>query len=203
MENKIQQLTEKLYNEGVSKGKQVSEQLIADARQEAAGIIEQAKKEAEQLAETVRKETEEMKKNTLTEIRLAAQQMISDLKINIQNLVTAKGVAADIREAFQDRQYIQQLILAAVKSWKAGELGAVQVIVPADQEEAVKNYLAMQTENALKEEITVSSDSKLENGFRLAPQNGGYYISFTDEDFIHSYTSYLRPATRKLLYEGE
>ena len=138
MENKIQQLTEKLYNEGVSKGKQVSEQMIADARQEAADIIEQAKKEAARLTETVQKETEEMKKNTLTEIRLAAQQMVSDLKINIQNLVTAKGVAANIREAFQDQQYIQQLILTAVKSWKAGELGAVQVIVPADQEEAVK-----------------------------------------------------------------
>ncbi len=203
MENKIQQLTEKLYNEGVSKGKQVSEQMIADARQEAADIIEQAKKEAARLTETVQKETEEMKKNTLTEIRLAAQQMVSDLKINIQNLVTAKGVAANIREAFQDQQYIQQLILTAVKSWKAGELGAVQVIVPADQEEAVKNYLATQTENALKEGITVSSDSKLENGFRLTPQDGGYYISFTDEDFIHSYTSYLRSATRKLLYEGE
>ena len=126
-----------------------------------------------------------------------------NIQINIQNLVTTKGVAANIREAYQDHQYIQQLILAAIKSWKAGELGAVQVIVPANQENAIKDYLAVQTDNALKEGITITPNSKLENGFRLAPQNGGYYISFTDEDFINLYASYLRAATRKLLYEGE
>ena len=46
MSNKLQELTEKLYNEGLSKGKEEGEQLLARARSEAEGIVAAARKQA-------------------------------------------------------------------------------------------------------------------------------------------------------------
>ena len=48
MENKLQELTDKLYNEGLSKGKKEGEEILANARKEAADIIAAAQKEADE-----------------------------------------------------------------------------------------------------------------------------------------------------------
>lgn len=43
MENKLQELTDKLYKEGLSKGKEEGEAILAKANEKAAEIIEEAK----------------------------------------------------------------------------------------------------------------------------------------------------------------
>ncbi len=44
MENKIQELTDKIYREGVEKGNEEAQRLIANAQEEAKKIIEDATK---------------------------------------------------------------------------------------------------------------------------------------------------------------
>ena len=44
--DKLQELTDKLYNEGLSKGKAEGEAILAKAKEEAAAIVENARKEA-------------------------------------------------------------------------------------------------------------------------------------------------------------
>ena len=48
MQNKLQELTDKLYNEGLSKGKQEGEEILAKAKVQAEEIIAKAKAEAEE-----------------------------------------------------------------------------------------------------------------------------------------------------------
>ena len=47
MENKIQELTDKIYREGVEKGNTEAQKLIANAQDEAKKIVEDARKEAD------------------------------------------------------------------------------------------------------------------------------------------------------------
>ena len=49
MQNKLQEMTDKLYNEGLSKGKQEGEEILARSRKEAEEIIAQAQKQAEEV----------------------------------------------------------------------------------------------------------------------------------------------------------
>ena len=54
MENKIQELTDKIYREGVEKGNEEAQRLIANAQEEAKKIIEDARKEAESIVNSSR-----------------------------------------------------------------------------------------------------------------------------------------------------
>ena len=74
MENKLQKLTEKLYNEGLSKGKQEADKVLEQAQIEAKECIEKATLQAQQIIEDARRQADELKKNTATEIALAARQ---------------------------------------------------------------------------------------------------------------------------------
>ena len=46
MQNKLQELTDRLYNEGLSKGKQEGEELLAKAKVQAEEIVAKAQAEA-------------------------------------------------------------------------------------------------------------------------------------------------------------
>ena len=63
MENKIQELTDKIYREGVEKGNAEAQRLVSEAQKEAQQMIEAARKEAEAILAEARKSADEMKKN--------------------------------------------------------------------------------------------------------------------------------------------
>ncbi len=65
MENKLQELTNKLYQEGLAKGKDQAEEIIAKAKEEAEAIVKKAKKEATWMVERAEKEAAEHKENKL------------------------------------------------------------------------------------------------------------------------------------------
>ena len=56
---KIQELTDKIYREGVEKGNEEAQRLISSARDEAAKIVEDARKEAESILAVARKSAKE------------------------------------------------------------------------------------------------------------------------------------------------
>ena len=87
MQNKLQELTDKLYNEGLSKGKNEGEAILANAKVQAEEIIAQAKKEAEAIVAGAQKEAQDLKTRTAGEIALASRQSISQTRQAIEGLV--------------------------------------------------------------------------------------------------------------------
>ena len=62
MQNKLQELTDKLYNEGLAKGKQEGEEILAKAKVQAEEIVAKAKAEAAAIVSAANKEAEDLKK---------------------------------------------------------------------------------------------------------------------------------------------
>ena len=83
MENKIQELTDKIYREGVEKGNEEAQRLVSNAREEAAKILEEARKEADAIVAAARKSAAETAENTQSEIKLFAGQAVNALKTEI------------------------------------------------------------------------------------------------------------------------
>ena len=98
MENKIQELTDKIYREGVEKGNEEAQRLIVNAQEEAKKIIEDAHKEAESIITSSRKSADELAENTKSELKLFAGQAVNALKSEIATIVTDKIVTARLLE---------------------------------------------------------------------------------------------------------
>ena len=67
MENKLQQLTQKLYDEGLEKGRSEAEKLVAEAKEKAAKLVADAQKEAEERAKLQNDYEALLKKVTISE----------------------------------------------------------------------------------------------------------------------------------------
>lgn len=199
--DKLQKLTQKLYEEGLSKGRTEADELLARAKAEAAAIVNEARVKAESLTADARRAAEEMRKNTETEVALASRQTIAALKERIQDLVTAKELTPRLKEATADRSFLQQLILLTVKNWEGGSSSAdLEVLLPAEAKGELESGLKAMLADALGGGVTVATSDKVKSGFRVAPRGGGYYIGFTDEDFDALFQEYLRPKVAELLF---
>ena len=77
MQNKLQELTDKLYQEGLSKGKQEGENLVAQAKAEADRIIKEAQAEANRIVTEAQKEAEDMKTKVAADIQMASAQSMT------------------------------------------------------------------------------------------------------------------------------
>ena len=49
----------------------------------------------------------------------------------------------------------------------------------------------------------IEFDSETKDGFKIAPKNGNYTISFSAGDFENFFKSYFREKTKELLFESE
>lgn len=194
--DKIQELTSKLYAEGVEKGKEEADKILAEAKSVRDQMVADAKKEAEQIVETARKEAAEMKSNTEAELKLFASQATEALKSEIANLVTDKLSAANVKAVVEDKSFMQKLITDLVQNWAKNETLTIGV----ENSEELKNYIASNAKNLLDNGLKVQTVNGIKTGFTLSPQDGSYRVNFGEEEFVEYFREFLRPQIQKLLF---
>ena len=202
MEQKLQELLDKIYTEGVNKGQEVATAIVRDAERKAERILEEAQKQASEARRKALEETEELKRNVASELRLSANQATHALQQQISHLITTSAVTEPVRQAFSDKEFIKKIIETLIDNWQTGleGQGGLSLLLPEKDKEELGRYFSDKARATLNGALQVNIDNQLENGFRIGPADGSYVISFTDKDFETFFMDYLRPKTKALLY---
>ncbi|MCB0568699.1 MAG: hypothetical protein KDC66_03000 [Phaeodactylibacter sp.] len=205
MEAKLQELTDKIYREGVERARREAEDIIAEARRQAEQQLAEAKREADHLRTKAEEEAEEMRRNVTSELQLSARQSVSGLRQEITNLIATRLLNEPLKEAFKDKAFLQRIIEAAINNWNANDSQAgLAVVLPEKEREGLGQYFESRTQELLSAGLAVTFDGRLSQGFRIGPGDGAYVVSFTPEDFERFFRAYLRPQADSLLYgEGK
>jgi V/A-type H+-transporting ATPase subunit E len=200
MQNKLQELTEKLYAEGLSKGKQEGEEILAKAKVQADEIVAKAHAEAAAIVAAAKKDAEDLKTKVESDVKMAASQSVAATKKDIETLVVAKMTEAEVKNALTSADFVKEVVLAVAKGFNTEEPVDLEVVLPEALKKDLEGFVAKELANALKGNVEASFSKKVAGGFTIGPKDGGYFISFTDETFNALISEYLRPATKKLLF---
>ena len=200
MQNKLQELTDKLYNEGLSKGKQEGEELLAKAKVQAEEIVAKAQAEATQIVAAAQKQAEELKTKTASDIKMAAAQSIAATKKDIETLIVGKMTEADVKKALTSAEFVKEVIKAVAEKFTTDGPADLAVVLPESLKKEVEPFVTKELAKTLGAGVEASFSKKVSGGFRIGPKEGGYFVSFTDETFNELISEYLRPATKKLLF---
>ncbi len=196
MNTTLQELTDKIYAEGVEKGKEQAEAIVAQAEQKAADIIARAQKQADDRIAQAEAKAAELDKNTRSELRLFAEQSVSAVKTEITNLITDKLVTDSVKAATTDSKFMQKLIAElAAQLVKDG-----QVTIEAKDAEALRRYFAANAKTLLDKGVEIKEVKGIKTDFTIAPQAGGYKLAFGDDEFIAYFKEFLRPQLIELLF---
>ena len=196
MEAKIQELTEKLYLEGVEKGEKEAERLIEEAQIRRKSLIEEAQEEAKEIVNKAQKQAADLKKHTESELKIYAAQAVAALKSEVANLLTDKVAYADVKMAFEQPEFMQQMILKLVSEWAQNE----KLTIGTNDAQVLKTYFEANAKGILDKGLKIEQVNGKKHSFTISPANGAYKINFGEEEFIQYFKEFLRPHLIHLLF---
>ena len=196
MDTKIQELTDKIYKEGVEKGNEEAARIIADAESRQKALLAEAEAIAQENVAAAEKKAAELKKNTEAELRLFAAQSVEALKSEVANLITGKVVSDNVKAVLTDAAFMQKVILALVKGWQ--EAGGL-IIQTADAE-ALRSYFLSNAKSYLDKGLKIEQVNGKKTSFAILPADGSYKVSFGEEEFVEFFKEFLRPQLVEALF---
>lgn len=199
--NKLQELTQKLYNDGLEKGRAEADALVSEARQQAEKIVASAKAEADALVKAAEVRSKDIEKNTMTEITLAGRQAVAKIKAELAEAVIMKSTGKAVDGAVLDVAFVKDMLLTVAKNWSSSASDiSLSALLPEAQREALDAAMKASAKELLDAGVEVGYSADVKNGFKVGAKNGGYYIAFTDESFDALLKEYLRDKVANMLF---
>ena len=185
--DKLEQLTQKLYEEGLSKGKAEGQAIVEKARSEAADMLKQAEDEAQKIIAQAEKEAADLRTKVEGDVKRAATQAIQATRSDIEQLIIAQAVDAPVKAALSSEAFLKEIITEAL-------------ILPEKLQKELEPFIQNELGKIIGKGIQARFSKKIAGGMNIGPKDGSYFISLTDETFQALIGEYLRPATKKILF---
>ncbi len=204
MDDRILELTEKIYQDGILKAGEEASAIIHEAKFKAEDILAEAEKKAEQIISKAGMEAAEIKKNTHEEIKQASHQAINSVKQKIAELITLKITEQPLKDILDDKTYISGIISQMVSYWeKSNNIEGFNLEFPVAMLKDTENMVLKTIQDQFGQKMNISFNQKIQNGFRISPAGSNYIISFTEQDFSKFFSNFLRPKTIQILYNDD
>ena len=197
MQDKLQELTDKLYNEGLSKGKADAEAMLADARKESEAMIAKAREEAAAITAKAEKDAEDLRSKVESDLSMASAQALQATRKDIEGLLTGKLSDASVLE---DPSFLKEIIRAVAQKFDSQQAQDLALVLPEKLRGELEPWVAGELKNALDHGVSAQFSKKAAGGFSIGPKDGSWFVNLTEESFKALIAEYLRPVTRKLLF---
>lgn len=198
---KLQELTDKLYQQGLEKGRAEADSLVAEAKSKAQKIVADAEAQAASIVAAAEDKAADVEKNAMTEISLAGKQALATIKNEIAEAIIAKSVGEGVKQATVDAAFVKSMLLEVAKNWNSdGSKADLKALLPAALEAEFSKLFEGSAKEMLAAGVEVGYSNEVRNGFKVGAKDGGYYIAFTDESFAALMQEYLREKVSQLLF---
>ncbi len=201
MSDKLQELTDRLYQDGVEKARNEAEAILAETGKKKEEIIRKAENDAAAIVEKGRKDAAALKSKTESELAMAARQAEGALKQRLVNLLTDTVLITAVKAALSDEALLNDLIIATMSAWaENGEIPEISLVLGDDRKGDFSERLKTSLKKQLDQGIDIVFSDRMKSGFRVESKDGSYTMSFTEQDFQEFFRSFIKDKTRSALF---
>ena len=201
MEYKLQQLTQKIYQDGIEKADGEAKAIIEKANSEAKKILEDAKAEAASLKASAEKEAKQLAERTESEIKVAGSQAISSLQQKIVEVLSKNTLSTTLSSAVNNKELIVNVVKEIASKWNQDSLD-LNVVLSEKTKSEFETFFKTEASDLLKKGVELEFENRMSGGFKIVPKDGSFVLSFTEEDFTSFFQSFLRPKAKEILFPG-
>jgi V/A-type H+-transporting ATPase subunit E len=204
----VQDLVNRLREDGIAEGRREAELLVEDARRKAAMIVEQAETEAAKIRADALDASKQTRKSAEEALRLAVRDSLLRLRTEVEDRFAGQ-LGSLITQRLQDTEFMDQLILAiagnAVPKDRAAQIQLPATMASTDGDEgrdgvrAVDSVVRGLTGEMLREGITLSVSNDLEAALSIRVGEEGLEIHLDDRTLTELLGQHLLPRFRSLL----
>lgn len=196
----VEDLIDRLKTDGVSKGKQEADALIADAKRQALAIRDAAQAEAEQIIAAAQAEAERHQQAGQQALQLAGRDALLKLRESFQMQFETR-LRKLVGKSLDDPQLLRELILEVAGKARPQADAAAEVLLPADAEgsDPLTAYVAGLTAEMLREGVTFGVGEDVEAGVRVRLVEQDVEIDLSDEALAAFLARFLVPRFRQVM----
>ena len=210
----VQELIDRLRQEGVASGQSESERLQSEARIKAMKILDNAKLEAEQVLAKARAEAKSIEDNGKEALRLASRDVVlrvreafyEEFKSRLNRLVKHK---------LSDQKLLEKMILELTAQNRPSDNKQVQVLLPsaqiseADLTKEVANvqpgslasFVLGLTADVLREGLSFDVTNDIDSGVKIQIVEDDVQIELSDKTITVVLLEYLVPRYRAIMQQ--
>jgi V/A-type H+-transporting ATPase subunit E len=201
---KIQELTQKIYQEGVEKAKQEEKTILEKARKEAEDMVAAARSESARIVQEAEQAAKDSRNKLTAEIELAAQQGLSLLRQKVSDLLVDSTLKPAVAAAMDDKNFVESLIRAVVEKWDTGQTSLdLSLVLPESDQKRFEDFFKSKAKDLLDKGLEVKFAARMSGGFVVGPKDSSYKLSFDEADFVEFFKSFLRQRTKEILFPGK
>ncbi|MCR9292184.1 MAG: hypothetical protein NXI32_05660 [bacterium] len=207
----IEELIERLRQQGVDEGKVQADQLLDEARYKAEKRLETARQEAESILETARVEADRSRRAGEEAVELAMRDGMLRIKTELVDRF-ADRVRNLVAKELADGDILRQLIVEVAGRAAPQEDQPAKILLPKDvqgleqlrrepeelKQGSLSHFVAGITQDMLREGITVSQGEH-DSGIRVQLQNSDVEIELSDRSIADLLLKHLVPRFRAIM----
>lgn len=198
MDVQLQELIDKIKQDGVATAESEAAKIIATAEKKAESIISSANEKAEEIKKTAKAEAEKMEKAGEEAIIQAGRNMllsfrdslVGELNVLIQ-AETAKAESKDV---------LSKLIPETVKAWaKNTDASELSVLLSEKDLKELESTFTSELKAEISKGLEIKPDKTLQAGFRIGVNNGAAFYDYSAESLAEMFSTYLNPKIAGLM----
>jgi V/A-type H+-transporting ATPase subunit E len=203
----VQQLIDRLHQEGVDKGRSDADSLLSAARKEAASILDEANKQAEEIRKSAKSDADQMKSKGEEAVRLAGRDAILSLTEELRASFE-ETLQRFVHDSLQDPTFLRQLIMqiagVAVPSdddaaLKVLLLGDVSEDEPSEGGQTLNDLARSLAGQSLRDGLTFEVVDSDVPGVRVQVVDQQLEIDLTTDTLTHLLLKHLSPRIRAIV----
>lgn len=203
MHNRLQELTEKLYNEGLEKGRQEAEVLLAQTKEQVKKKLQEADAKANAILAEANRKALEIERMAKEDLKQAAKNTLATVQQQVEKIVLQKTIDPSVVKIGIDADFIEKALLAAIEAWNPKLAAPVElsVLLPLAMQNQLEERFKSSVHGTLLKGVDITFSPKVSGGFKIGPKDGSYYVSFGSNDFSNLFKAFLRPKMQTFLFE--
>lgn len=178
MEIQVQELLDRIRNEGIESARKQADEMLAEARARAEEIVAKASQEAENLVAAAQQRITSLESASRESLLQASRDTMIALRQSIQKFFDA-ALRADVNAAF-DAGVAAQVISEILKALAAAEqTGDFEVLLPPAVLASLDSSLASRIAKDIGRGVKFNPYPSIDAGFRVALQGSSAQYDFS------------------------
>lgn len=195
MATDVAAFAKQLKEEGIDAARQEAERIIAEAQAKAAQMIEEAKSSVQKIHQEAQEEIARQRQRSEAELKLVGRDLILNVKQQIEG-VAVSLLREKVGKALSTEEVLRNALSELIKSQKTGKEWEVTLGPTIGQPlaQAVVEDLFKESEAQIR-----LADGFMKAGFQMKTAGGSEVIEISDESVTEAFRRLLSPELQKIL----
>ncbi|MBL7111243.1 MAG: hypothetical protein ISS19_04810 [Bacteroidales bacterium] len=202
MTSKIQELTEKIYQEGVEKAQNQANILLKEAEEKATGLINDAQQKADNIILEAERKSQEIHRGIKEELQSISRQVLAITKEKITESIVTDASQTISKNLLEDMDFLKSLVLELVQKWNMGNgpIDDLSLIFSEKQLGKLDGIFKSGALQIMKSKKQILFDPSIKNGFQIISNSEGFKLSFSDKDLENFFKIFMKPRIQEYLF---